>query len=64
MRYPDVRAFVERLLRFSWRNEADEITGAGLRKFRSEATEALASLSTGRWFVVADETVFFYGRKP
>ncbi len=64
IRYPDAGAFVERMLGFNWRNEADEISADGLRKFRSEAAESLASLWAGRGFQVADEMVFFSGRKP
>ncbi|MDA4125408.1 MAG: class I SAM-dependent methyltransferase [Thaumarchaeota archaeon] len=64
IQYPNAEAFIERMLGFNWRNEADEMSGEGLRKFRSEATAALASLSAGPGFVVADEMTFFSGRKP
>ena len=63
IRYKNPRAFVERMLSFNWRNEANEIAKAKLDRFRSEAAEALGPLSTGPEFPVEDEMVFFTGLK-
>ncbi len=63
IRYKDAGAFLDRLLFFNWRNEADEISGPDLSRFRSEAATALAPLSRGHQFLVRDDMVFFTGLK-
>ncbi len=59
IRYTDAGAFVDRMLGFNWRNEANEISKADLLKFRSEAVAALSPLSKGDEFLVTDDMVFF-----
>ncbi|MGP8124920.1 MAG: class I SAM-dependent methyltransferase [Nitrososphaerales archaeon] len=64
IRYKDAGAFLDRLLLFNWRSEAEEISGPDLSRFRSEAATALAPLSKGPQFLVRDDMVFFTGLKP
>jgi len=64
IRYRDTMAFIEGMLGFDWRSEADEMPEMDLLKFKSEATEALGFLSGDSEFLVKDEMVFFSGRKP
>ncbi len=64
IRYADPEAFVDRMLAFSWRNEADEVPQGRLAEFRAEAVGALRSLSSGPGFIVRDEMVFFTGTRP
>jgi ubiquinone/menaquinone biosynthesis C-methylase UbiE len=61
VKYKDAEAFLDRMLGFNWRNEANEIPNGGIRRFRSEAAKALGSLSTGPGFTVKDEMIFFSG---
>ncbi len=63
IRYMNAGAYLDRMLGFNWRNEADEIPEADVLKFRAEAAEALGSLSQGPEFWVKDEMVFFSGSK-
>jgi ubiquinone/menaquinone biosynthesis C-methylase UbiE len=64
VKYKSPKAFLDRLLLFSWRNEAEEISTPDLSRFRSEAYEAVARPSNASKFIVRDEMVFFTGLKP
>jgi ubiquinone/menaquinone biosynthesis C-methylase UbiE len=64
VKYKSPMAFLDRLLLFSWRNEAEEISTPDLSRFRSEAYEAVARPSNASKFIVRDEMVFFTGLKP
>jgi ubiquinone/menaquinone biosynthesis C-methylase UbiE len=62
--YKDPAEYLDRLLAFDCRSEAEEISAPDVERFRSEATSALAPLSTGPSFTILDETVYFTGVKP
>jgi demethylmenaquinone methyltransferase / 2-methoxy-6-polyprenyl-1,4-benzoquinol methylase len=62
--YRDAGAFLDRLLMFSWRNEALEIPRQGISKFRAEAGGLFAQGAGGEGFVVREEMVFFSGSRP
>ena len=62
IRYGDPGAYIDRLLGFNWRNEANEITKRRLEDFRTKAVEALGPISRGPDFRVSDEMIFFTGR--
>ena len=63
VRYKDVAAYVDEWILFDWATEAEEISPADLRRFRREATEALAPLSEGPGFNVERDTIFFTGKR-
>lgn len=62
IRYGDPAAYIDRMLGFNWRNEANEISRSELQEFRTEAAEALSPIAKGSDFQVNDEMVFFSGR--
>jgi ubiquinone/menaquinone biosynthesis C-methylase UbiE len=61
IRYRSPEAFIDRLLGFNWRNEAEEIPMNELTEFRSKAPKAISQSSPRRGFVVRDDMVFFSG---
>ena len=61
--YKDVGAFLDRMLAFSWHNEADEMPMENVEAFRKEVTRALKPNSTSESFLVSDEMVVYSGRR-
>ncbi|HZW84853.1 MAG TPA: methyltransferase domain-containing protein [Nitrososphaerales archaeon] len=63
IRYKDVGAFLDRMLAFSWHNEADEMPMESVEGFRAEATNSLKPYSTTAGFLVRDEMITYTGRR-
>ena len=55
--------FVERMLSYDWKLEAEEMSQKDLLTFREEAVGELRELSSGQEFVVKDDMVFYTGVK-
>lgn len=64
IRYANPEEYVDRLLGFDWRAEADEMTRSDLESLRSESVEALRPVGKGPGFQVRDKMVFFSGLRP
>lgn len=64
IRYRDIDAFLDRMLAFSWRNEAEELPRGRIATYVADATRALRPYSDKEGFVVRDEMVTYSGRRP
>lgn len=64
IRYKKPEAFLDRMMAFSWHNEADEMTKEEISDFRTEALRALKPFSTSDGFIVRDDMVFYRGTRP
>jgi O-methyltransferase/aklanonic acid methyltransferase len=63
IRHEGAGGFVDEWLLFDWASEAEEIPPRELKRFRSEAIEALSPLSKGPEFKVESDMIFFTGIK-
>jgi ubiquinone/menaquinone biosynthesis C-methylase UbiE len=63
VKYRSARDFLDRLLKLSWKPEAEEMSEKTLGEFVSEALSLLAPFSNGSELVISDEMIFFTGYK-
>ncbi|MBI3859568.1 MAG: class I SAM-dependent methyltransferase [Thaumarchaeota archaeon] len=62
--YGSAEDYVDRMLAFDRRSEAEEVEESDLARFRFEAISALRSVSEGPGFQIADEVVYYTAIKP
>ena len=62
-RYKDAQQYLDRLLKLSWKPEADEMSAKGIAELSREALTLLAPFTKDSGLDIRDEMVFFAGRK-
>ena len=63
IRHPSAQDYLDRLLKLSWKPEAEEMSEQTMREFVREALSLLAPFSNNSELVIRDEMIFFVGYK-
>jgi len=63
IKYRSARAYLDRLLKLSWKSEVEEMSEKTLSEFVREALILLAPFSSSSGLIIRDEMIFFVGRK-